>query len=235
MLNIHLENSKQTKFILIGEIHGIKENIEILKSIIQSYLKSKNNNKLILALEWPYQLTDEINKYIDNNLTQLKWQKWDFIKNNDGRISKEHILFLKWLKNINRNLLKNKKIKIQCFDVIEKKWNKRDKKMANILLKLKKRKNIQLVAIMGNFHASKMVFYFGGNKYIPLGSYFPLDTTISIKLEYCSGYFYNEYSKKIPSHKNINTIKKSKLQKNKKSEYDYIFLIKKAHSTKPLY
>lgn len=235
MLNTYLKNLKQVKFVLIGEIHGVKENVEVLRLIARSYLKSKKNNKLILAFEWPHQLTNEINEYIINDLRRLEWKRWDFIKSNDGRIAKEHMLFLKWLKNFNRNLSKNKKIKIQCFDVVERDWNERDKKMANILLKLKRQKNTQLIAIMGNLHAPKTEFILGDNKFIPLGSHFPMKETMSIRLEYSSGYFYNEHIKKIPLSSNMDIVGRSKLQKTNRPGYDYVFLIKTAHPIRPLH
>ena len=224
----HLQNKI---YILIGEIHGIKENVEILKLFTELYF-TKYNSKLILAFEWPVQLEKEINAYIQNH-GDLNWRKWEFIKYKDGRISKEHIFFLKWVKKINFRLQKSQQIKIRCFDVIAKNWNERDKKMANILLHNIKDKRVKVVAIMGNFHASKKPFVFDGVKYIPLGSYLPKNKTISVKLEYMSGYFCNGTIKKIlPITKNINFVSKFVLRKTGKSGYDYILLVKKANPTR---
>lgn len=224
-------NLQNKIYILIGEIHGIKENVEILKLFTELYF-TKYDGKLILAFEWPMQLEKEINDYIQNR-GNLNWRKWEFIKYKDGRIFKEHIFFLKWIKRINFRLQKSQQIKIRCFDAIAKKWNERDKKMANVLLRDIKDKKTKVIAMMGNFHASKKPFVFDRVKYIPLGSYLPKNKTISVKLEYISGYFYNGTIKKIPPiTKNINFASKFALRKTEKSGYDYILLVKKANSIK---
>ena len=128
MNNSNTPDFQNKKFLLIGEIHGIKENIKTLKFILNSYLNlNKNNSRLVIAFEWPAELTGEINDYLKGKV-KLNWRKWNFVKYRDGRISKEHLKFLNWIKKINLKIPENKKIKIQCFDVSAKKWNTRDKK-----------------------------------------------------------------------------------------------------------
>lgn len=232
MNNLNFLNLQRITFTLIGEIHGIKENVEVLKFLIKLYLK-ENDGKLILGFEWPIQLTSQINSYLKNR-NDLNWCKWNFVKYKDGRISKEHIDFLKWIKKINLRLPEIRKIKIQCFDVVEKQWNKRDKKMADVFLRKNRYKKVKIIAIMGNLHARKKEFFLNRKKYIPLGSYLPKHKTLTIKLEYISGYFCNEFVKKILPTKKINIISKLVFQKTREFGYDYILFIKKAHPIKLL-
>lgn len=214
----------KTKFVLIGEIHGIRENIDVLKLFINLYLAAKE--KFVVALEWPANLSGEINKYLFGIVGGLNWEKWPFINYKDGRISKEHLRFLFWLRTKNMHLSKNRKISIKCFDASANEWDKRDKSMA---------KNIKLtrgnvLAIMGNFHANKMKFELGGQKYMPLGSFLPQQETMAIKIEYLSGKFYNHKIKTVRG-----SIKSGLgLKKSKQKGFDYIYVIPKAHPVKML-
>jgi hypothetical protein len=109
------------RFILIGEVHGAKENLIIIKSFLSFFIKQKIS--VILALEWPNNLNSEINKYLTKN-KKLRWQVWQFSKTPDGRISKEHLVLLKWLRN--------KKLRVVCIDEGGLNWNDRDNTMAKI-------------------------------------------------------------------------------------------------------
>lgn len=214
----------KTKFLLIGEIHGIRENIDVLKLFINLYLATKE--KFVVALEWPANLSGEINKYLLGRADNLNWEKWDFINYKDGRISKEHLRFLSLLRARNVHLSKNRKISIRCFDASTNEWNARDKLMAKNL----KSTRGNVLAIMGNFHANKMRFELSGQKYIPLGSLLPQQETMAIKIEYLSGKFYNHKIKTIRSK-----IKSgSGLKKSGQKGFDYVYVISKAHPVKML-
>lgn len=227
MNNLNTFDFQDKKFLLLGEIHGVKENIGTLKLLVGSCL-NKDDSRLVIAFEWPAELTGEINDYLKGKV-KLNWRKWNFVKYRDGRISKEHLKFLNWIKKINLKIPENKKIKIQCFDVSAKKWNTRDEKMARILLRAGKGKKNKVIAIMGNFHAQKEPFFMNTKKHVPLGTHLPKRATSNIKLEYLSGYFFNEKLKRFPPIKNIKKIPISSFQKIKESGYDYVFYIKKAN------
>src|SRR3989338_1084199 len=154
MTDLDFRSFPQKQFILLGEMHGARENIEILNMFIE--WATQLEEPLILGLEWPEQLTEEINNYV-LGASSLSWSSWEFIKHKDGRISQEHIAFLEWLKDFNSRLDLAKKITIQCFDIEAEKWNERDKKMADVLLK-RKSEGVRFIAIMGNFHAKKEKF-----------------------------------------------------------------------------
>lgn len=101
--------------------------------------------------------------------------------------------------------------------------------MAKILLQIKGGKKIKIIAIMGNFHARKESFFLDAKKHIPVGVYLPKRATLSIKLEYLSGHFFNEKLKKFSSVKKLKKVPISGFQKTKESGYDYVFYIKKAN------
>src|SRR5581483_9599923 len=132
------------KFLLIGEIHGVRENLDILKCFIIPHLAKKK--KITVGFEWPARLSQEINDYISGKTKKIFPRKWKFAHNRDGRISKEHVQFLSWLR-------KNK-ITVLCFDESLRSWNERDRAMAQNLQKA----SGNIIAITGNLHARKRKF-----------------------------------------------------------------------------
>lgn len=226
--------NKEANILLIGEVHGIKENVALLRSFVRAYLKEARDYKLVLAFEWPHELTAEIDTYLQGQ-GSLRWKKWSFRTFRDGRISREHIHFLGWLKKINRQLPGNRRILTRCFDVAEKGWNKRDKKMAETLLQRGASKNTMVIAMMGNLHARKKPFSLDGVRYVPLGYHMPRNAVVSIKLEYLAGYFYNISLKKIPPRRKSPTTIMLGLKKiNRKFGYDYTYFFERAHPVEPL-
>ena len=224
---------KNQTFTLIGEMHGVRENLNVLKQLVQFKLHSKL--PILLAFEWPKELEREVGLYIKGEADELVWQNWDFVKNGDGRFSKEHLTFLSWLRETNSLLSNDKKIRLTCFDVSAKNWNTRDRRMAKHLLSVvKKRKQVVLV-IMGNLHSRNKIFFIDKTKYIPLGSYLPRRQTVGVRLVYLSGSFYNLGLKKFDMSKEIKKLKIFEIKKaESKSGHDYVLHIKEAHATKLL-
>lgn len=206
------------QILLIGEIHGIRENVDILKLFVGIYLKT--NRRFAIGLEWPSFLSEEINQYISGRANRLSWRTWAFVKDKDGRISKEHLAFLSWLKKKNSSLPPQKRILVVCFDENPKRWNERDKRMAQNLEKIK----IPIVAITGNLHAQKTKFKFGKKLYTPIGFRLSGKKSIFVKINYLSGKFYNHGIKRIQSVKKM----KLGLIKNKSKDFDYIYAIENA-------
>jgi len=215
---------KKNKFIVIGEFHGVKENITIIKNFLTFFFQQKI--PINFAMEWPKDLTKEINKYLKGKI-KLNWRSWKFSTSPDGRISKEHLGFIRWLKK--------RKINFYCIDEGSPKnetwayWNDRDKKMAKNIMKIKKDK---IIVLMGRLHSrtdrfkSKFISKTKFNN--PAGYYLPKNKTLSICLRYAYGKTYN------CGIKNINDkIKKPKndflIRKLRKKGYDYEIIIKHAH------
>lgn len=208
--------------ILLGEIHGIKENIKIIKIFTETFIAEKI--PIVLTFEWPHSLNKEINDFIGLRSKKFLWQNWKFYYYGDGRISREHIALLKWLRLINKGLPQKMRIVVNCFDYEEDDWNKRDKKMANNLKMLyHKNPNKKILAIMGNLHASKSK----EAKVVPLGFNLRFLNPLSIKLEYDSGKFFNIGLKKInPSRKPVKSLN---IKQYNGKEFDYKLIIPKAH------
>lgn len=96
---------RNNDFIVIGEIHGIKENLDIVKYFIN--FLTDQNRPIIFAIEWPSDLNMEINDYVKKNKSDLNWKRWLFSSSPDGRISKEHLKLIDWLRK--------KQIPIKCW------------------------------------------------------------------------------------------------------------------------
>jgi len=212
----------KANFIILGETHGIKENLDVVKYFINFFTDQKI--PVIFAIEWPHNLNSEINEYIRKDKNAIDWKSWIFSKSPDGRISKEHLKFLEWLKK--------KQIQIRCFDNSGKNWNDRDKKMAMDIVDLfKKNKDHKVLAFMGSLHAKKHPFEFNDRKCKPLTSYLPKDKTVSFKISYSSGSYFNMSFKKIePTNKIKSLSKKSEIikSKDKDCDYDYEIILNKA-------
>lgn len=190
MYNFDLKKIKGKKIILLGEMHGVAENVEIVKTFIAS-LEAKNISVLI-ALEWPTKINSDVQSFLNNMKTVLPWQNWDFAQDKDGRISKEHVAFLRWLKKRNKFLSPDKRHDIFCFSEECKSWNTRDFKMAqNINYILNNRSQKIILAIMGNLHAQKKKFILDGKVHLPLAAHLSKKDIIAFKCDYRCGSFFN--------------------------------------------
>ncbi len=141
-------NELRTKRILIiGEIHGVKENITVLKELVKIIGKKEKNNNIYISLEWPYKLQRQVNNFLQGRISIGEFEnylkKFDY---GDGRITKEHVNFLKKLS------IENRRIYIWCLDKDEKDWNKRDKTM------YKRWKNLNKIFIMGITLSSWVIY-----------------------------------------------------------------------------
>jgi len=190
MYNFDLKKIKQKKIILLGETHGVIENVEIIKTFVTS-LEAKGIS-VTIALEWPTEINSDVQLFLNNTEIMLPWQSWDFVQDKDGRISKEHIAFLQWLKIRNNILLPDKKHNVFCFSEKHKSWNTRDFKMAqNIKSILNNHSQKVILAVMGNLHAQKKELIFDGEVHIPLATHLPRKDIIAFKCDYRCGSFFN--------------------------------------------
>lgn len=206
------------RFLVIGETHGIKENFSVFKVFIKKLISS--NKKFHIFWEWPAVLTEEINNYLTGKTNRLKWQNWTFKNCPDGRFSKESLAFLSWLKTINKS--RRLPINLFCLDEGGRSWATRDKKMAlHLLTVAKKHQRVIFLGIIGSLHARKIPFYLINKKqYFPLVSYLPKEKTITIKIRYLAGEFFNLGFKKIKTEN-----KNTKLMKSIFLSLSYLVLI----------
>ena len=228
MYNFDLKKIKQKKIILLGEMHGVMENVEIIKTFVTSL--EAEGVSIVIALEWPTKINSDIQVFLNNTETMLPWQNWDFVQDKDGRISKEHIVFLQWLKVRNKALLSDKKHNVFCFSEEHKSWNVRDLKMAqNINSILNNHSQKIVLAVMGNLHAQKKEFMLDGETYMPLATHLSKKDIISFKCDYRCGSFFNhtlQFFKSCKECDNENIfIKLSPIE-----EFDYYIIVPCAHA-----
>lgn len=190
MYNLKTKEIVGKKIIILGEVHGVRENIEIIKTFIIAL--EEENISVTLALEWPSEINSDISVFLNNAETTPPWRGWDFVQDKDGRISKEHIALLQWLKVRNNALSVNKKHSVFGFSENHKSWNERDLKMAkNISLLSTNDKKKVVLAVMGNLHAQRQELTFDGESHAPLATHLPPNDTVIFKCDYRCGAYFN--------------------------------------------
>lgn len=209
-----------SNIVLIGEIHGAKENLDFYKFMINFYLKNKNDFPII-CFEW----NSILEKRLNNNKKLLNKSAQKYVTKNyilDGRFCIDHIKFLNWYKNISNN-----KGYIICYDQEGKfsSWNEREK--LNFLYLKNKMELLNdkfFVIIGGNLHIRPNKFYINNEKYTPLGWYFKKLGCYFLNIEYKEGYVFNVKRKKVSSFEKGDIVKLSRRY--------YKLIFKKAHPCK---
>lgn len=101
-------------FLILGEIHGIRENVWFTKSLLSALFL--RHERLALGLEWflPKKEQPLFDNYIQGRSSNL--ESLDFSSEcKDGRMVLEHINLFRWIQKI--NLQSPNKIQVFCFDV----------------------------------------------------------------------------------------------------------------------
>lgn len=200
------ETACQYRYIIIGELHGVQENVIFLKEILNEYVLNTKEH-VTFAFEWP--LTKEENKVLssfvsgetDGASDQFKSIMIKLYSQQSGVFSDQHLSFVKEVRDINLKRSKNF-IDIIAFDPDISDWNERDKQMANNIKEASK-KAVTVFIVAGDLHARKYSFCLkSGEDYLfPLASHFPSEETFSVKLKYEKGKFFNFGVQDIPSKK----------------------------------
>jgi hypothetical protein len=216
-------------FVLLGEVHGVRENVSVIKKLLGAYIKARQ--PVVLGLEWPHELSTEIDEYITRRRRKLMWQKWEFVEYQDGRISRHHLELLTWMRENNKKHEGEFLIRLFCFDVERKDWNTRDRLMAKIVVDMHKQFPARIMlAVMGKMHARKRVFVDGGKRHIPLAMHLRKLHPISIILRYLSGEFFNLQRQKFQSAKTDNKSRLFIEGITKESAFDREIVIPQAHA-----
>lgn len=173
------ENIRDNKLFILGEIHGVKENADIIYTLFKKFGFRQ------LGLEWEPKLKEVAEKYLESGELDF-----DAIKDSpDGRITAGHFALLKKLKF--EGMLDN----FICFDVGSgiHGWNARDSSMAkNIIDNLS---DMPTLVVAGNLHTKTEPITFGddpGEKY-PMGRCVKEDIpNVALgKIQYLSGQYHN--------------------------------------------
>ncbi|MBU4351422.1 hypothetical protein KKF47_03590 [Patescibacteria group bacterium] len=228
LYNFDLKKIKQKKIIILGETHGVAENVEIIKTFVDSL--EAEGISVTIALEWPTEINSDIQAFLNNQEIAPSWQRWNFVQDKDGRVSKEHIAFLQWLKARNKILLPDKKHNIFCFSEEQESWNTRDLKMAqNIKSILNNHNQKVILAVMGNLHARKKEIEIDGKVCAPLATHLPKKDIVAFKCDYLCGSFFNHTLKSFKSCKECDN-KSIFIKPALTKEFDYHIITPRAHA-----
>lgn len=188
-----MQRANLHKVIAIGEIHGSKENPEIL---LEVYSALSNEFSILIGFEYPQAVIDNPDT-VDGILFQ------------DGRFSENHQEMLKKLKQEGAQLfgfdLNEDELKEQKSHPID--W--RDKIMAdNINKRLDRLKDgKRILIITGDMHyqtKAQSIVYPNENgemkqmEYLPMGAQINTNSILAIHLRYLSGEFYNFKLRQMP-------------------------------------
>lgn len=206
------ESLEQTKLFLLGEMHGVAENPNIIYRLFKKFGFKR------VALEWNGQkLQDIVNTFLATGYLDLEAIK----DSGDGRITAGHFALLKKLKE--EGLLED----IILFDANEEDWNHgadyRDKVMAdNVLADGVEEKTL---VIAGNWHAKVDPITSTGEEELhhPMGEHikgkFP--ELSSGKIKYHSGQFFNNGTKDFWNDPDQDTIKRAQFYQSEDGLYYY--------------
>ncbi len=174
-----MSSLKSTKALLLGEVHGVKENVDVIYTLFKRF-GFRN-----LALEWRPELKGVTEKFLESG--ELDFNAIQ--ESPDGRISAGHFALLQKLKT--EGILEG----VVCYDggAEVQGWNARDEAMAkNILDSLS---DTPTLIVAGNFHARTESFSFdeeAGEKH-PMGENIKnvIPSIAAGRIAYRSGYYHN--------------------------------------------
>ncbi len=169
---------EKTKLLIVGEMHGVKENADVIYTLFKKFGFCQ------LALEWDSGLKAVVEEYLETGEIDFEAIQ----ESPDGRITAGHFALLKKLKD--EGLLE----KLICFDGSgEADWDARDENMTkNILAGLS---DSSTLVVAGNLHAKVEPITFNDEP----GEHHPMGERVrahipevpSGKIEYHSGQYHN--------------------------------------------
>jgi hypothetical protein len=186
VLNQIVELAKNHKVVAIGEMHGVKENPEVIYEI---YTALKDKYSVVLGFEYPQSLIDD-----SDSADQVLYQ--------DGRFSPFHKDLLEKLKQEGVKMfgfdLTNDQLETQKVETID--W--RDKIMAENINKQIDKLNPEdkILLVTGDIHyqiKTQSITYtdkdgvMNNYEYLPMGAQLKTNSILAIHLRYLSGQFYN--------------------------------------------
>jgi len=205
----------ESKVLLFGETHGVKENVDIIYTLFKKFGFKK------LALEWEIELREKAEKFLETGELDF-----EVIKNSpDGRITAGHFALLRKLKD--EGLLEE----LVCFvgKTPTGDWDSRDACMAeNIITHLS---NSPTLVIAGSLHTQVEPINFDYEK----GEHHPMGENVkkkipnvpSGKIKYLKGQFHNYGIKDFNEQSEGAEFAKARFYKS--NEDIYLFELPKAH------
>lgn len=136
-LNELSKTLSEVDYFVIGEVHGIHENAEIISLVLQEALKT--NRDITVSFEWllsEAEVTD-LNSLISNGIPVGEIP--DFFFDSDGRFTEAHIQLLRTIRTINMD---SKRVTLATFDANSEDY---EQVMAGNLTSMKQGNNLILV------------------------------------------------------------------------------------------
>lgn len=203
-----------SKLLILGEMHGVKENADIIYTLFKKFGFKK------LALEWDTELQAKAQIFLETGELDF-----DAIKDSpDGRITAGHFALFKKLKD--EGLLEA----LVFFDgkTQSGEWDERDANMAeNILANLSDSKTL---AVAGNLHAQTEPIVFDETEHHPMGENVKkqIPAVPSGKIKYLTGQYHNYGVKDFREKPEGVDLPKAKFYKS--DEGIYVFELPEAHA-----
>ncbi|MEX1086970.1 MAG: hypothetical protein WEC58_00380 [Candidatus Paceibacterota bacterium] len=197
----NLTPSVETRFFVLGEIHGACENVHVLRDLLHFCGQKRTGEKTVFAFEWLLSSSESkvLNEYILGEL-DFNGEVKNIVKKlysvESGAFSDQHLDFLAEVRQ--QNIKNGSQIKIICFDSEAQSWNQRDKEMAEAIMRDSKDASLVII-VTGSLHARKQSFTLEGEDgaFKPLATYLPVNDTETIRLHYKEGVIFNFGRQKI--------------------------------------
>lgn len=210
------EGLKRDKVFILGEMHGVKENVDVIYTLFKKFGFRQ------LALEWKPDLKQVAEMFLISN--ELNFNA---IKDSpDGRITAGHFALLKKLKS--EEMLDG----LICFDGGSGGygWNARDESMAKRILDAIS--STPTLVVAGNLHTKTEMIIFDNEpgEQHPMGEHVKrkIPNVASGKIEYLSGQYNNYGIKKFGEISSEEPAPEARFFRDEKGVY--IFRLPKAHA-----
>ena len=171
-------------FIVVGEMHGSKQNAPLMQELLGIALALQK--PVTVAFEWSFSTSElsALRAYIQGG--EIPALLPTFLLNSDGRFTYEHILLIQWIRTYNG--IHGNIIDVHTFDDSNNS-EERERAMADSLGAYKKQHSESVVLVeTGNMHARSLPYIFLGTKHTPMVTHLKKDYTVfSIFLQYLRG------------------------------------------------
>ncbi len=171
-------------FIIIGEMHGSKQNAQIMQELLSIILTE--SKPVTIAFEWVLSISeyDALREYIHGG--DVPAQLPNFFLDSDGRFTYEHVSLLKWIHIYNST--HNNLIDLHTFDNSISSGEP-EQAMADSLRGYKKNHPMSIILVeTGNMHARNSPYAVMGTEYLPMVALLKKDYAMfSIFLRYVQG------------------------------------------------
>lgn len=180
-----VDSIRKVDMVLVGEIHGVSENVKFIENLLKKTILKKKEQKIILAFEWGLSAEEinQLNQYIHRKTNSFHIS--DFMLNSDARCTGEHIAMFEEI----RKMTYCTRISIACFDSNSSE-DEVERSMSDTLIRIHStHPESHIIVETGVMHARKTRYKsIDGKSCVPMGLYLNDSCSIlSIFIRYSSG------------------------------------------------